>query len=163
MIEWIRERDCAIALDSRTHPVMISSWYGAPTVAIVDEFYRWSDRRAAAAMAAEQRLFRIADLSNAQPPAASVRQRAIEHARNDVVAEVTLALIVVVNDPTLRGVITAMRWVGGGRRELEITVVTQMATAIELALERLRAERIPVPAGLDPIHYVPPRLASSLI
>ncbi|HVH98218.1 MAG TPA: hypothetical protein VM869_05900 [Enhygromyxa sp.] len=142
---------------------MISSWYGAPSLAIVDEFYRWSDRRAAAAMAAEQQLIRIADLSNAVAPEASVRQRAIEHTRNDLVTEVTLALIVVVDDPTLRGVVTAMRWVGGGRRELEIVEVTQMATAIELALERLRVERIPAPAGLDPIHYVPPRLASSLI
>jgi hypothetical protein len=163
MIEWIRERDCAAALDSRSHPVMISSWYGAPSVKLVDEFYRWSDRRAAAAMAAEQQLIRIADLSNARPPSGHARKRAFEHTRNDLVTEVTLALIVVVDDPTLRGVVTAMRWLGGGRRELDIVVVTRMASAIELSLERLRKERIPAPAGLDPFHYEPPRLASSLI
>ena len=163
MIEWIRERDCAIALDSRSRPVMISSWYGAPSVVLVDEFYRWSDRRAAAAMADEQQLIRIADLSKARAPSGEARKRAFEHTRNDLVNEVTLALIVVVDDPTLRGVVTAMRWLGGGRRELEILVVSRMTTAIELALERLRVERIPAPAGLDPFHYEPPRLASSLI
>jgi hypothetical protein len=163
MIEWIRERDCAVALDSRSHPVMISSWYGAPSIGLVDEFYRWSDRRAAAAMADEQQLLRIADLSHCRPPSGAVRKRAFEHTRNDLVNEITLALIVVVEDPTLRGVVTTMRWIGGGRRELEIVVVDRMATAIEQALERLRAERIPAPAGLDPVHYEPPRLASSLI
>lgn len=163
MIEWIRERDCAVALDSRSHPVMISSWYGAPSVALVDEFYRWSDRRAAAAMAAEQQLIRIADLSKARAPSGEARKRALDHSRNDLVNELTLALIVVVEDPTLRGVVTAMRWIGGGRRELDIVVVTQVSRAIELALARLRVERIPAPTGLDPIHYEPPRLASTLI
>lgn len=162
MIEWIRERDCAVALDSRTHPVMISSWYGEPSVALLDDFFRWSDRRAAAAMASEQLLLRIADLSHARPPAGDVRKRAIEHARNDLVNEVTLALIVVVSDRTLRGVLKAMGWVGGGRRELDLQFVTSTSVAIELALERLRAARIPAPAGLDPNLYQPPRFAASL-
>src|SRR5690606_33704201 len=107
---------------------------GAPSVALVDEFYRWSDRRAAAAMAAEQQLIRIADLSKARAPSGEARKRALDHSRHDLVNELTLALIVVVEDPTLRGVVTAMRWIGGGRRELDIVVVTQVSRAIELAL-----------------------------
>ena len=163
MIEWIRDEDCAVALDSRMHPVMISSWHGAPSVPAIDAFYRWSDIRAAAAMAAEQQLIRIADLSRARPPVAAARKRAFEHARNDLVIEVSLVLFVVVDDPTLRSIVNTMRWIGGGRRELEIVTVERMSKAIELTLERLRAERIPAPDGLDPIRYEPPRLMSSLI
>jgi hypothetical protein len=163
MIEWIRERECAVALDSRPHPVLIASWHGVATVELVDRFYRWTDSCAAAALAAEQQLIRIADLTHARPPAAHVTKRALEHARNDLAAEVTLALYVAVEDPILRRIVTAMRWTAGGRREPEVAVVGSMASAIELALDRLRTERIPLPAGLDPIAYRPPRLASSLI
>jgi hypothetical protein len=152
-----------VALDSRPHPVMIASWHGAASVELVDQFYRWTDTCAAAAMAAEQQLIRIADLTRARPPAAHVTKRALEHARNDLAAEVTLALYVVVDDPILRRIITAMRWSSGGRRDPDIAVVPSMTAAIELTLERLRAERIPLPAGLDPVGYQPPRLASSLI
>ena len=84
MIEWIRDEDCAVALDGRMHPVMISSWYGTATVRVVDDYYRWNDSTTAAALADEQRLIRIADLSQARPPAAAVRKRAFEHVRNGV-------------------------------------------------------------------------------
>ncbi|MFO7563659.1 MAG: hypothetical protein R6X02_13510 [Enhygromyxa sp.] len=157
MIAWIRDQDCAVALDSRMHPVMISSWYGVATVEVVDQFYAWSDRTTAEAMAAEQRLIRIADLRRARPPSGAVRRRAFDHNRNDLVGEVAVVRIVVLDDPILRSIIHTMRRIGGGRRSSELVVVDKMSTAIELTLERLRAERIPPPQGLDPAHYEPPR------
>lgn len=162
MIEWIRDQDCAVALDGRMHPVMISSWYGVATVKVVDEFYRWSDRTSAAAMAAEQRLIRIADLSHARPPAGVVRKRAFEHNRNDLAGEITLVMFVVLDDPIFRSIVHTLRLTAGGRWMPEIVVVDKLATAIELTLERLHAERIPAPEGLDPLRYEPPRLVASL-
>jgi hypothetical protein len=163
MIEWIRYPDGAVALDSRMHPVMISSWYGEATVEAVDEFYRWSDRSAAAAMADEQRLIRIADLTHARPPSGAVRRRAFDHNRNDLSGEVSIVRFIVIDNPILRSIIHTMRWMGGGRRSAELVIVDKLSTAIELTLERLRSERIPAPEGLDPIRYEPPRFMSSLI
>lgn len=163
MIEWIRDQECALAVDLRPHPVLITTWHGTATVSLIDQYYRWSDATVAAAIAAEQRLIRIADLTHACCPPGIVRKRMYEHASNDLAAETTLAAYVVVDDPQIRGVVTGLRWVSGGRNVPEIIMVDRMTRAIELALARLRAERIPAPAGLDPIRYEPPRLASSLI
>lgn len=163
MLDWIRDHECALAVDLRPHPVVITTWHGTATVGLIDQYYRWSDATVAAAIAAEQRLIKIADLSQAGCPRGPVRKRMYEHASNDLAAEVTLATYVVVDDPLIRGLITSLRWLSGGRRESEIIMVESMARAIELALARLWAERIPAPAGLDPVGYEPPRLASALI
>ena len=161
MIDWIFDNEGALAIDHRTHPVFITSWHGAATVKLVDRYYRWSDAMVAAAMAAEQRLVRITDLSQARLPPAIVQKRLLEHARHDLAGEVTLANIVVVDDPRLRGLVTAQRWVS--TRSSEIEIVDSMAAAIERSHARLRSARIPVPAGLDAAGYQAPRLASSLI
>ncbi len=163
MIDWIRDSECALAIDTRTHPVVIATWHGMATVGLIDRYYRWSDAMVAASMAAEQRLVKIDDLRCGQCPAGLVRKRVYEHASNDLAAEITLANYVVVDDPKIRSVVTSLRWICGGQRESGIIVVDRMGVALELATERLLAERIPVPAGLDPIRYEPPRLASALI
>ncbi len=163
MIDWIRDSDCGVAIDLRQHPVVIGTWHGTATVGLIDGFYRWSDATVAAAIAAEQRLLRIADLSHARLPAGPVRKRVFEHAGDDLAAEVTIATYVVAQDPAVRGMVSALRWVGGGAREPEIIMVERVEQALERAIERLCAERIPVPPGLDPVRYEPPRLGVHLI
>jgi hypothetical protein len=157
MVEWIREPACAIAFDSRWHPAVISSWYGTPSVSLIDGYFRWSDAQTAAAIASEQRWIHVVDLTHAQIPAAAARKRAFEHIRNDPGGEVKLLSIVVLDNPGFVGILTALRWLAGGPRELEVVAVRSMPDALGLALERLRAERIPAPVGLDPVHYQPPR------
>jgi len=156
MIEWLQDQTSAVALDTRSHPVVISSWHGSPTVELVDRYYRWSDAMTAAALAAEQRLVCIADLRAGGAPSPRVCKRLYEHARDDIAREVVLVTFAVVKDPSLRGIIKTMRRSSGSPREPEIVIVERMAAALEYTLTRLRAERIPPPEGLDPVRYGAP-------
>jgi hypothetical protein len=164
MIDWIFDNEGALAVDHRSHPVFITTWHGAATVKLVDRYFRWSDAMVAAAIAAEQRLIQVTDLSQARCPRGIVQKRMFEHARHDLAGEVTLASFVVLDDPRLRGLITAVGWATRGtRRAPEIVIVDSMAEAIEQSLVRLRSERIPAPPGLDPARYRAPRIGSSLV
>lgn len=161
VIHWLQDQTSAVGLDTRPDPVVISSWHGRPTVGLVDQYYRWSDRSSAAALAAEQRLIRIADLRAARAPAAEACKRLYEHARDDLAGEVVIVTFVVLDSPLLYDIVKAMGWLRAGR-EPELVLVERMATALELTLARLRAERIPAPAGLDPVRYGPPPRPRSL-
>lgn len=163
MIDWIFDNEGALAVDHRSHPVFITTWHGAASVKLVDRYFRWSDAMVAAAMAAEQRLIQITDLSQARCPRGIVQKRMFEHARTDPASEVTLVSFVVLDDPRLRGLITALRWASRARRAPEIVIVDSMTEAIEQSLVRLRSERIPAPPGLDPIRYRAPRIGASLV
>ena len=162
MIDWIRGEDCAVAIDTGAHPVVIVTWFGTATIELVDAYYRWSDASVAAAIAAEQRLVRIHDVSVASYPPARVCQRAYNHARADLASIITVAHFAVLTDARLRRALGALRWFCGGRRDPELEIVDRIATALELTRERLWAERIPLPRGLDPAAYQRPCLDTSL-
>lgn len=160
MIEWLQDEQCRIALDTRHHPVVISTWRGLPGVDLVDRYYRWSDRTAAAGLAAEQQLLHIVDLTRAQWPHASVRMRAVDHVSLNLADEVMLSTIVVCGDlaDRMSAFVGSVARLRGGRRVAELLIVETVSEAIELALERMWSARIPPPFGLDPDCYQTPRL-----
>ena len=157
MLQWLRDDGCGIALDTAHNPVVISTWLGRPSVELVDRCYRWFDATAAAALASEQQLVHIADLSGARQPEALVRKRIYEHARDDLAAEVTLVTIVVRGDMDPCGFV---RSIGRqpGARHAQFIVAESVREAIVVALARMWDARIPPPFGLDPVHYRTPQL-----
>jgi hypothetical protein len=160
MIQWLQDEQCGIALDTRHHPVVISSWQGLPGAALVDRYYSWSDATVAAALAAEQQLLHIADLSYVQWPSAAVRMRVVNHRSLNLAAEVMLATIVVCGElaERLNGFVRSVGQLSGGRHSAEMIIVQTVPEAIEVALERMWSARIPPPLGLDPRRYQTPRL-----
>lgn len=158
MLRWMYGDDCGVALDTTHDPVVITTWYGAATCALVDDYFRWSDALTAAAMAAEQQLVHVIDLRHAERPAVLVRKRSIEHSRHDIAAEVRLATIAVA-EPVLGTVVRAAGSVGRYRQAPSL--VNTIEDAIELALTELRSARIPAPVGLTPRRYRAPTLASA--
>jgi hypothetical protein len=162
-ITWIRGVDCAIAIDMRAHPVVITTWFGTATVDLIDRYYQWFDTLVAASLAAEQRLVRISDLGPARFPPGNVRKRSYEHIRGDLATDVTLVNYVVVENPLIRGVVASIRWIGGGRREPDFQLVDTVPHALERAIERLKIARIPRPEGLEPDSYEPPRFDPTLV
>lgn len=161
MIQWIRHEGCEVALDRRYDPALISTWCGRPSCELIDRYFRWSDANAAATMAAEQQLVHIVDLTNTKLPVAAARKRAIEHARHDLAAQITLGTVVVLADPGLRWLVSAMhRMSTGGRATTKsLDLVDSIDAAIEIALHRMWDARIPPPFGLDPGRYRPPTLS----
>ncbi|PRQ00553.1 hypothetical protein [Enhygromyxa salina] len=160
MTDWLRDEQCGVALDFRHHPVLISTWDGALSLEIMDRYYAWSDATAAAALAAEQQLLHIADLTRAQWPDAAVRKRVFEHSSVNLSREVTLATIVVCGDLTdrLTGLVRSVEQLGGGRHPAKLFLVETVAEGISVALEQLWSARIPPPLGLEPGCYQTPRL-----
>jgi hypothetical protein len=158
MLRWLHDGDCGVALDTRHEPIVITTWYGSITCALIDDYFRWSDATTAAAMASEQRLIHVVDFRHAERPSALVRKRAVEHSREDLAAEVRLASIVVA-EPRLGPVVrTAAR---AARYRHAPSLVETIEEAIELALLELRAARIPAPVDLTPRRYRAPTLASA--
>jgi hypothetical protein len=158
MFRWMHGDDCGVALDTRHHPVVITTWYGAATCALIDEYFRWSDATTAAALAAEQQVVHVIDLRRAERPSALACKRAIEHSRDDIAAEVRLATIAVA-EPVLGSVVRVSGCMG--RHKQMPNVVDTIEDAIELALLELRGARIPAPVGLTPMRYRAPTLASA--
>jgi hypothetical protein len=160
MIQWLQDEECGIALDTRHHPVVILSWQGRPSTELIDSYYCWSDATAAAALAAEQQLLQIADLTGVQWPTAAVRMRVVNHRSLNLAAEVMLSTIVVCGGYSgrLNGFVRSVGQLGGGRRSAELFIVETMPEAIEVALAKMWSARIPPPLGLDPRRYQAPRL-----
>jgi hypothetical protein len=158
MLRWMYGDDCGVALDTRHDPIVITTWYGAATCALIDDYFRWSDATTAAAMAAEQQIIHVIDLRHAERPSALVRKRALDHTREDLAAEVRLATIAVVA-PGLGSVVRISGCMG--QHEYAPNVVETIEDALELALVELRSARIPAPPGLTPRRYRAPTLASA--
>lgn len=158
MLRWMHGDDCGVALDTTHDPVVITTWYGAATCTLIDDYFRWSDANTAAALAAEQQLIHIFDLRDAERPSARACMRAIEHSRDDIAAEVRLATIAVA-EPVLGSVVRVAGCLG--RYRSAPIVVSTIEDAIEIALIELRGARIPAPLGLTPRCYRAPTLASA--
>jgi hypothetical protein len=158
MLSWLHGDDCGVALDITHGPVVITTWYGSATCALVDDYYRWSDATTAAALAAEQRLIHVIDLRLAEKASGLARKRALEHSREDPAAYVRLATIAVA-EPSLAALV---RVAGRTARRGHTPIIMEtIEEAIELALIELRSARIPPPSELTPGRYRAPTLASA--
>ena len=159
MIEWLQDEQGAVALDTRHHPVVIVTWEGTASVDLVDRYFCWSDAAAAAAMAQEQQLVHITDMSRGQLPSARVRKRIIEHSALNPAVEVALAHIMVVPEFGLRGLVrTVARFVQPQIQQPQMMFAGTVEEAIEVALGLLWEARIPPPFGLNPERYQAPRI-----
>jgi hypothetical protein len=158
MIQWLHDEQCSVALDTRHQPALISTWYGQPSCRLVDHYFSWSDACAAAALADEQRMIHIINLLGVQVPAAIVRKRAIEHARENLAVELRVATIAVTESLAMRGFVGALFATGQYRHDSEVLVVESIDEAIEEGLRCLREARIPPPVGLAPGRYCAPTL-----
>jgi len=157
MIEWLHDPRAEVILDTRHHPAVISTFRGSVSVDLVDGYFGWSDAVAAAAMAEEQLLVHVTDLSDALIPAPLVRKRVIEHNFANLAGEVSLAHIVVVPSLGLRTVVrTIARLSQPHRRSPELLFASTLEEGLELALRLLWKARIPPPPGLDPSRYETP-------
>jgi hypothetical protein len=157
MLRWLHGDDCGVALDTRHEPIVITTWHGSPTCPLIDDYFRWSDAITAASLATESRLIHVVDLRQAERPGALAWKRALDHSRDDIAAEVRLATIAVA-DPRLDPVVRVAGRMG--RYWQAPNFVETIEEAIEQALVKLRAARIPAPLGLTPKHYRTPTFAS---
>lgn len=129
---FLEEGDASLVLDSRHFPVVIARPVGAFTESFVDHYYlKWRNPLAERASAEGKEIVVIFDFSQGKSPPATIRKRAGDYSKNDPQVKGLSTTVIVVNNPLLRGVITAMIWMAGSDN-----VKTAFAANIEDALTR---------------------------
>jgi hypothetical protein len=158
-VRWVTSGASALALDDRTFPVVFATWIGAPDTTLIRAFFAWNDA-VLARVAQEHTVFvLISDGTAAARPDAAGRLLIADLTRemaksHSAVEPLRAASLVVLDNPLVRGAMTAIGWLMGGMHN---DYAASCAAAITFARERFEARGANWPAGLTPESYVPLR------
>ncbi len=159
-IRWVTSTSGSVALDDRTYPVVFATWIGSADAATLRAFFSWNDallRR----VTSERRTFTmITDATRAQRPDAAARSIIAEltqQMRRDHVASEPFRVVgpVVLDNPLVRGALTAVGWIMG--TSLDTEYAPSCVEAITLVQQRFSARGAAWPEGLTATGYVPAR------
>lgn len=154
LVQTIVDGDAAIVLDERETPIVFATWFGEPTEDLVRRFYQWQSKMLdrIAATPSGKFVF-ITDSSSAGRPTPKARKLI-----TDLLSELepkiqryTLRAYIVIDNPLIRGVFTALAWLNP--RMAETVVSSSCAIAIEQAFQDLDLAGVPRPRGLTATTY----------
>jgi hypothetical protein len=152
----IREGEHAVVIDERwSPPVVFITWFGASTERIVREYFAWNKAYVEEAIRTKTPRLMISDSIDATRPPPKVRALMAELSDQQPRAEGLVFVYLVLPNPLIRGVMTALQWVT--RRPLPVEIVSTMEEALERGfadLERAGGRR---PLKLDAKSYVRPQ------
>ncbi len=138
----------SIIIDERSHPVIVTTWFGEATVGIVDEYYDWLGPRLAQAHATGERLVLMNDTFAIERPTPMVRKRLAEktEAQNPVHGKAIVGSVVVIESALVRGAVTALSWI---LPSLSSSVfVGSIGEGIEASLTIVAREGLRAPSNL---------------
>ena len=139
-----------ISFDHRYFPILFAKPHkGWAEDAVRYYFEEWRPPLAEYAAARGMQIVIIFDMQSSEVPPATVRKKAGEFTASDSVTAGLLKSIVVVDNPMLRGVMTAIMWLAG---EVPISFVRKLPEAIRSAIKELESRDIQAP-DLDPDSY----------
>ncbi len=146
-----------VIADARYAPLYIATWYDQPAEDVIRPFFAWNLRIVEQALR-DGGYVLITDSTRSERPA-PVERRLIAELTEAMPPEGTercLGSYVVVDNPLIRGALTAMQWLGANPWNF-ISVKT-CAEAIRRGLENMAEAGMPLPSDLDPDRYeAPPR------
>lgn len=157
-IQWLRGSGGeAIANDDTSFPILISTWFGTPTEALVRDYYRWLHEQLARAKREQQPLVIVTDSGPAGVPSADVRRLIAELTQvwdKAGAKEVRVGSYVIIENALMRGVINTLNWLHG---DLQNESVPTAERALTLALNDLSKHRgAHIPSSLVPSRYQRP-------
>ena len=136
-----------LLLDTRYFPIVFGVFDGPLTEKIVDEYYGWRKPVTAYAASLGQKIIMVIDADKAGIPKPTVRKKTSEYAAGDKDDPGFDISIFIVNNPLMRGALTAMIWVMGTEKA-QAGWAANYADAAAKAVERLGQ-----PTNLDPSTY----------
>lgn len=146
---------CVLTVDNRYYPLLFCDINGAFTLASVDFYFRqWRKPLTDYAEQQGEVVVTIVTLSSLAAPPATVRKAAGQWIANDATTKGLYGTIIVVNNPVLRGVFTAMVWVAGRENTL-VEYTSSLENAINMAIKHLETHGTRPPT-IDPKEYTPP-------
>jgi hypothetical protein len=102
--------DSEYVIDTSHLPLLITTWFGSPTLGLVEAYTEWFERFVERSRTQGKKFVILDDAMRAGRPAPPVRgQLAKIHCPSDVVVD----RIVVVDTAAIRGALTAMSWITG--------------------------------------------------
>jgi hypothetical protein len=151
-IQIFESDGCAVACDSRHLPVVFATWFGTSDEALVDRYFAWSGALNERLYRIGQRFVSITDTLEAQRPSPMVRKHISEltKAQPEWVEALTVANFIVLDNPVMRGTITALSWL---IPDLRVTPVGTLIEAIERAHRALAEAGVPPPLALSAQSY----------
>ena len=111
--------DSEFVIDTSQMPVMITTWFGSPTLGLVEAYTEWFARYVERKRAARSRFVILDDAIRAGRPVPAVRGLL---AKIQCPSEVVVDRIVVVDTAAIRGAITALSWITGNQIKTATTV-----------------------------------------
>jgi hypothetical protein len=105
---------CVLTIDNRLYPIIICDINGAFTLKSVEFFFQtWRGVLHNYAASRGEAVVTIIMLSDLRPPPATVRKAAGDYVAQDTSTPGFLCTNIVVTNPLMRGVITAIVWIAG--------------------------------------------------
>jgi len=156
MPEFRQFSEMRVTFDDRYAPVIITLFKGRADL----DTARWTtevQRQATLdAMANGHKIVNISDATHAERPPPQVRRYWADTLKKagPKALDGTLSSYVVIANPLMRGVMTAIGWLAEEVRM--VRSVPTLSEAIRRGLEDLDAAGVPRPEGLSPETYVPP-------
>ena len=148
-----KDPDVLISFDNRHYPILFAKPHKGWADDAVRYFYEeWRSAIAEYAVADGKKLVVIFDMRSSTVPPATVRKTAGDYSTTDKTLGGLLRTFVVVDNPMLRGVVTAIMWLAG---EIPMSFVGTMPEAIKRATRELEQSNVR-PPDIDPETYVFP-------
>jgi hypothetical protein len=158
---WINgDSDDVIVVDDTYFPVLVATWFGAPSEGAVRVYFGWLEEMLEQALRDNVPLVNVTDSTAAGVPDARVRR---------VIAELTktweaagagpsrVTSCVVVDSAVIRGVLQVLAWLHGDLKTMQVSTCEKALTE---AIEVLRRAGCTPPTGLVPKAWTrPPRSA----
>lgn len=155
-LRWVTSPGGSIALDDRTYPVVFATWVGSAEAPTIRAFFEWNTAVLQRAVREKRVFSMITDATRADRPDAAARaliaELTSEMRRKHVDAEAfRIVGPVVVDNPLVRGALTAVGWIMG--TSLDTEYADTCASAISLVQRRFADRGASWPAGLTPTGY----------
>ncbi len=156
MLERHEEPTGGVVLDARWFPVVIGTWWGEPSPALLDALYAWVDRMLERAREEGTKVVLVFDALDVTRASSAMRRRlaAESDARQGLLRERVLGIFVVVRGAFVLGLVAAILSIV--RPSMRLSSFASPEAALERALVKLLHARVPFPVGLDPRAYVRP-------
>jgi len=145
---FLRDGSSSIVVDEGHWPVVIATWFGEPTEALVEKYFAHTVLQYKRAREGRERFVLITDTYATDRPSPKARKRIADLAAKyrPESKECTLHAITIIESALIRGVVTALSWVQPELAETEN--VGSFDVAIQRALAALRAAGVAPPAVL---------------
>mgnify|MGYP001347076277 CR=1 FL=1 len=151
----LRDGDRAFVADRRFYPVVFIKWWGEMNEPLVRAAFRWLDEVNAQARADGIKVVSVNDSRMSKRPPATIRKLMAELI-DETGHDDALPSIVVMENPLIRGAMTAMRWLSS--REWKVETTADVPAGLRRALALLAEAGVAGPRGLDPDRFEIPEL-----